>query len=146
MPVKYKFISREKLNIIPKAAQGLNSSNAFTFKDQITNTKNKSTAYFKYFKYLCSFSIFKRFILNTLLENKNITLEQTITIKKEIKGNPFLAEEIFFNLIDNAIKYTDKGFVKVEIVEIQSKVKFIVTDSGKGIPKKSIKHKCSCFS
>ena len=49
------------------------------------------------------------------------------------------ADEIKFrqvaqNLIDNAIKYTDKGQVKVEIKEEDSSVLFIVSDSGRGIP------------
>ncbi len=41
--------------------------------------------------------------------------------------------EVVMNLMDNAIKYTDKGFVKVIIKKIDNSVEFCVSDSGRGV-------------
>lgn len=74
-------------------------------------------------------------------EKKGIDL-----IFKVQKENPlsFYTDEykvnaIFTNLIKNAIKFTDKGFVKVSLNISKEKFVFVVEDSGIGIPKE--KHK-----
>ncbi len=41
---------------------------------------------------------------------------------------------VFQNLIDNAIKYTEKGWVRVE-VEVSKNVRIVVSDSGRGMSK-----------
>jgi signal transduction histidine kinase len=48
-------------------------------------------------------------------------------------------QEVMDNLIDNAIKYTEKGFVDIELKNYKSRVVFCVSDSGKGIPQIHIK-------
>ncbi len=48
------------------------------------------------------------------------------------------AQEIIDNLVDNAIKYTDSGFVKVRIEEVENFYKISIIDSGKGIPSKDL--------
>lgn len=48
--------------------------------------------------------------------------------------------QVIQNLIDNAIKYTERGFVKAEIKEDGSWVLFTVADSGKGIPASMKEH------
>lgn len=40
---------------------------------------------------------------------------------------------VFMNLMDNAVKYTKEGFVKVKLEQIDDKIRFSVTDSGRGI-------------
>lgn len=54
-------------------------------------------------------------------------------------GNKFLAEEIFYNLIDNAVSYNNPGG-KIEImsVESDSSIDVIISDTGVGIPPESI--------
>lgn len=47
--------------------------------------------------------------------------------------------EVMDNLISNAIKYTEKGFVKVEIMQVKKGLEIAVIDSGIGIPKDKIK-------
>lgn len=64
--------------------------------------------------------------------NKNI--EMTISGEGKIFGNKMQIDEVFTNLMDNAIKYNKQnGFVKVDIKEIDNKVIVSVTDNGIGI-------------
>lgn len=64
------------------------------------------------------------FINKTSAEIRNLTLRTD-----EIKLNSILT-----NLIKNAIKYTDQGFVSLEIRLKNGEVRFEVADSGIGIP------------
>ncbi|OGD83013.1 hypothetical protein A2165_01550 [Candidatus Curtissbacteria bacterium RBG_13_40_7] len=41
--------------------------------------------------------------------------------------------EVLMNLMDNAIKYTEKGFVNVQLEKLDNHVRFAVKDSGRGI-------------
>ncbi len=43
-------------------------------------------------------------------------------------------KQVFQNLIDNAIKYTPTGFVKVSLEQKENGYEFCVTDSGLGMP------------
>ena len=84
-------------------------------------------------------------INNSLLEFKGKALEKDLELIKDIPSESLLwvdkarLQEIIDNLIDNAIKYTDKGFVEIKLRDFKSKVIFSVSDSGKGIPKRYIK-------
>jgi two-component system phosphate regulon sensor histidine kinase PhoR len=56
-----------------------------------------------------------------------------------IKADPFKLEQVFVNLIDNAIKYTEKGEIAVRIGTTGSKVIIEVHDSGIGIPRQDLR-------
>jgi signal transduction histidine kinase len=43
-------------------------------------------------------------------------------------------KQIFQNLVDNALKYTPTGFVRVSLASVNGKAVFSVTDSGLGVP------------
>ena len=70
-------------------------------------------------------------------KNLKLTMERSIAIPESltITGDTVKLRQVFQNLIENAIKYTDKGFVKVSL---QSRggggVSVSVQDSGRGIP------------
>ena len=55
-----------------------------------------------------------------------------------LKGDKTKLQQLFQNLISNAIKFIDKkeGFVKIDVEELQTHYKFSVSDNGIGIEKK----------
>jgi PAS domain S-box-containing protein len=76
---------------------------------------------------------------------KNIKLSATIDkrIPKHLLGDPTRLNQILLNLIGNAIKFTEKGEVKITIKKLSEndkniKLEFSVSDTGIGIPEKSI--------
>ncbi len=55
-----------------------------------------------------------------------------------IKGDTFKLEQMFINLIDNAVKYTDEGSIDIELKREEEKVIAVIQDTGIGIPQKDI--------
>jgi two-component system phosphate regulon sensor histidine kinase PhoR len=51
-----------------------------------------------------------------------------------IDGDPFRLEQMFVNLVDNAVKYTEKGSVWVRLAKAEAGIVVEVGDSGIGIP------------
>jgi len=65
-------------------------------------------------------------------------LEMEINVDKNIpaiKADSFKIEQMIINLIDNAIKYTDKGMIKISIKKKDESVILEIEDTGIGIPK-----------
>ncbi|WP_102346171.1 sensor histidine kinase [Bacillus sp. Marseille-P3661] len=50
----------------------------------------------------------------------------------------FRLEQIFINLIENAIRYTNQGQIDINIWQSKKSVKITVQDTGKGIPEKDL--------
>ncbi|MCB9233609.1 MAG: response regulator [Bacteroidia bacterium] len=74
------------------------------------------------------------------LREKNLTLKTQIDpgVPQIVVGDPVRLNQVLLNLVGNAIKFTEKGSVRIEINEIaqsegKSKLEFHVTDSGIGI-------------
>lgn len=73
-------------------------------------------------------------------DEKNISLECDLLIDVDtvLIGDPFRLNQILLNFINNAIKFTEKGSVKITVRSIvqdekQQAVKFNIADTGKGI-------------
>ncbi len=77
-----------------------------------------------------------------LSRNKNleIKLDSQNTLPEYIKGDPTRLGQILNNLIGNAIKFTEQGYVKLSVGSISknkeiAKISFEIEDTGIGIPK-----------
>ena len=86
-----------------------------------------------------------RFDLRRLAENvamifasrcreKNIRLEVTASADlPAFFGDPFRMEQLFINLVDNAVKYTDSGEIRVSLAGREKEIEIRVKDTGPGI-------------
>jgi signal transduction histidine kinase len=75
--------------------------------------------------------------VNLKANEKEIELDLSIDDGMEsVYGDGLRMEQIFSNLLDNAIRYTERGTVKVSMEVVESKyVKVTIEDTGQGIPK-----------
>ena len=55
-----------------------------------------------------------------------------------IMGDSFKLEQMFVNLIDNAVKYTDQGKIQISIKKADANIRVSIRDTGIGIPKKHL--------
>lgn len=76
---------------------------------------------------------------------KNISLMRTKDEKLsgyKVEADPFRVKQVLNNLVDNAIKFTDEGFVEFGYELVNSKgeknIRFFISDSGIGINKKQL--------
>ncbi len=65
------------------------------------------------------------------------------SVPRFIKGDKLRLNQILFNIVGNAVKFTDAGFVKINVSLVESngddfKIKFTVVDSGIGIPSEKV--------
>jgi two-component system phosphate regulon sensor histidine kinase PhoR len=62
-----------------------------------------------------------------------------------VSGDPYRLEQLAINLLDNAIKYTDKGSIRVVVTEGDGQALLEVSDTGPGIPEADIPRLCERF-
>lgn len=77
-----------------------------------------------------------------LASKRNIEVSYTVP-KGEVlvNGDPDRIKQVFINIIDNAVKYTeDKGQVLIQQMEEEGCVRITVKDTGVGIPVQDIDH------
>jgi two-component system, OmpR family, phosphate regulon sensor histidine kinase PhoR len=73
-------------------------------------------------------------IFEQKLKEKSLSLHVDISAELPlIKADPFKLEQMFINLIDNAIKYTEKGNIKISMKENKGEIEIIIEDTGIGI-------------
>ena len=78
-------------------------------------------------------------IFKPAVEKKKLNIE--IDLEKnmpEVKGDPFKLEQVFINLIDNAVKYTEKGSIRICAQKQKSNIDISLKDTGIGIPEKDL--------
>ncbi len=70
-------------------------------------------------------------------KEKGLKLEVELEPKlSKIKSDNEKLKRVLINLVDNSIKYTDKGSIKIKAVKDRNNIKFSVADTGIGIAKK----------
>lgn len=73
-------------------------------------------------------------LVRPLAEDKKITIQEILEPLFSIEVDPTLIQEVFINILENAIKYTPKnGSVMVESQEIDDYILIRITDTGEGI-------------
>lgn len=74
--------------------------------------------------------------------NLHLSIPPSSAIPK-IETDPFRVQQVLDNLLTNAIKFTDQGFIEVGIVEVEKDnhefLEFFVRDTGKGISPHQLK-------
>jgi len=78
-------------------------------------------------------------------KNLELVIATDDNVPSLIKGDPGRIRQILANLVGNAIKFTQKGEVKVQVSCVEetdddAMLKFVVTDTGIGIPKDKVKN------
>jgi PAS domain S-box-containing protein len=83
--------------------------------------------------------LFITFDKNRILENKG-EIELRLVIPQEpliesILTDPFRLKQILNNLISNALKFTEQGFIEFGYKLVENEIQFHVKDTGLGIPR-----------
>jgi signal transduction histidine kinase len=74
-----------------------------------------------------------------LCQEKNLELQTHILSQVKIKGDKKSLQRMFFNILNNAIKYTEKGgTIHLALEEKNRMAEVSVSDTGIGIPKDSL--------
>ena len=55
-------------------------------------------------------------------------------------GDKQLIQRLLLNLSDNALKYTERGFIEFSLQKRDNSIELIIRDSGKGIPEADLPH------
>ncbi len=79
-------------------------------------------------------------LLSPKAAGRNITIQEEVNVLDAvIKGNRFLSEEVFFNIIDNAVNYNrESGTVTIHAEKGRSSTLVTIKDTGIGIPEDSL--------
>jgi len=77
-------------------------------------------------------------IFEKKIKEKEIKVKVDVEIENSLMTDRFLIESIFFNLIDNAVKYTDNGEITIKSKVLGNNLFISIKDTGIGIPEKDI--------
>jgi len=73
-----------------------------------------------------------------------LTLEEGLP--EDILADQIRLRQVLVNLVGNAIKYTDAGFIHLEAMPLEAGVRFQVRDSGIGIPEEDLENVLEPFT
>ena len=89
-------------------------------------------------------------LLRAISKGLDFQYFQSDDLPKFVKGDPNRVRQIIMNLLSNALKFTNEGFVKLkidsEVVNDRVNLNFIISDSGDGISKEKIDSIFDSFS
>jgi signal transduction histidine kinase len=75
-------------------------------------------------------------IIRVLAEDKGLAFEVLISsdTPEEQRGDQTRLQQVLTNLLGNAVKFTDKGMIKLQVFVNRKKLCFQISDTGIGIP------------
>lgn len=81
-------------------------------------------------------------ILSPTALGKHLSYQATVApdVPNFLRGNPSHLRQVLLNLVSNAVKFTERGYVRLQVNVVQNqhngivRLRFVVTDSGIGIP------------
>ena len=75
-----------------------------------------------------------------LIKNENVVFDMNIDgeMPKYLYGDNVRLRQILLNLLSNAIKFTKSGYIQLALIITDTEIKFIIKDSGIGIPKEEM--------
>ncbi len=78
-------------------------------------------------------------IFHQKIKQKKLKLEIDLQENlPKVKGDPFKLEQMLINLLDNAVKYTEEGSIRISARRIGSKINLVIADTGIGISEKHL--------
>ncbi len=88
-------------------------------------------------------NVFNLFNLKAAEKEIELLFEYDRSVPKFLIGDPVRLNQIIINLISNSIKFTDKGYIKLQLRTLRQSerkaiIRFIVEDTGIGIPEKKL--------
>ncbi len=76
-----------------------------------------------------------------LLSNKHLRIINQIPCDIPlVLADPQRLEQVLYNLIGNAIKYTDEGKIVISASQVDDRIRVHVVDTGQGIPTEQLEH------
>ncbi|MHB8159012.1 MAG: sensor histidine kinase [Thermoleophilia bacterium] len=75
-----------------------------------------------------------------LAETKKLSLTYNLPDGLTLLGDRDNLIRLFVNLLDNAVKYTDRGEIALEAQVVEEKIRISITDTGAGIPAEHLPH------
>lgn len=84
-------------------------------------------------------NIYKDLLPAAQKKNLEFKIEKPKRALPKLFGDPLKIREAIFNLVDNAIKYTQKGFVKISLEEKNGFILIKIADSGVGFTPEELK-------
>ncbi|OGI31194.1 MAG: hypothetical protein A2271_00465 [Candidatus Moranbacteria bacterium RIFOXYA12_FULL_35_19] len=90
--------------------------------------------------------IYDTFVLRAKEKNLDLDLVLDKNLAMEAVTDRNKIREVISNLVDNGLKYTPKGGVKIKLTEVEEKIQIAIIDTGIGVPEEEIPYLFSKFS
>lgn len=78
--------------------------------------------------------------MQPLAQERGLKMTSRVAPDVSLQGDQELLIRLLVNILNNAIKYTDKGTVEVKGTANQDSFRICITDTGRGIPQKQLPH------
>ncbi|MCK4453879.1 hypothetical protein KAU51_00835 [Candidatus Parcubacteria bacterium] len=80
-------------------------------------------------------SVYKEMKPKAQEKNLKLIWQKPIKSLPEINIDILKIRQVILNIVDNAIKYTDKGNITIKIQNLTSKIQIVISDTGRGFTK-----------